>query len=118
MIVFIILGFLKHGACWKLAMNLNPKDGGIHHYCNKWDESMSEGAHNSALKFDFIDKDIRLLPVNYIAKVLHQDDIPEAIKIWKFKESNISLLQRFKNTASRTVTEGGDLLTVLPRNYH
>ena len=93
---------------WRLAVNLNPSGGHITHYCVSWDENTTIGTTGRSLTFDFMDKEVRLLPVNYIAIVRHNSSYPDAVKIWRFKTPNISLLSRFQSGNGSAVTEGGD----------
>ena len=97
------------GCSWKLAMNLCPSGRHISHYCELWDKNMSYNTKEASLKEDFIDKNVRLLPVNYIAIVQHNSSYPDAVKIWRFKRPNISLLSRFQRGDGSAVTEGGDI---------
>ena len=87
-------------------MNFKPSGEHIIHYCDLWDENISYNKYEASLIEDFIDKNVRLLPVNYIAIVRHNSSFPDAVKIWRFKTPNISLLTRFQNSESSVVTEG------------
>ena len=81
---------------WHLAMNLNPNDGHTMDYCTAWHEDIQLGEIRDAFRRDYISKDVRHLPVNYIAICRHDNGKAHALKVWRFKESNRSLLSRFQ----------------------
>ena len=91
-------------------MNLNPSGNHISHYCDDlWAKNVSYNTNAASLKEDFVDKKVRLLPVNSIAIVRHNNSYPDAVKIWRFKTPNISLLSRFQSGDGSAVTEDGDI---------
>ena len=82
---------------WRLAMNLDPNDGHTMHYCTGWHEDIQHGDSSNAFVSDYICKDVRHLPINYIAICRHYNGEIQALKIWRFKEPNRSLLSRFQD---------------------
>ena len=78
-------------------MNLDPNDGHTMHYCTGWHEDIQHGVSYNAFDSDYISKDVRHLPINYIAICRHYDGEIQALKIWRFKEPNRSLLSRFQD---------------------
>ena len=113
MILYVIVCATLCTAKWRLAMNLNPSDNGNLHFCTAWHRDVDKGSSTNALKNDFIDKNVRLLPINYIAIVRHNisTTYPDAVKLCGGlnKTPNISLLSRFEDSKSSVVTEGGDI---------
>ena len=94
---------------WYLAMNLNPADGHVMGYATGWTEDIFIGTYADALKKDYLNRMIWRHPVNYIALVRHQDGVVDAVKVFRFKEKNRSLLSRFQemNPGRVVATEGG-----------
>ena len=82
---------------WQLAMNLNPNDGHVMQYCTGWHEDIEFGDIQNAFNKDYISQHVRHLPVNYIAICRHYNGEVQALKIWRFKEPNKSLLSRFQD---------------------
>ena len=109
MIPYVIVCVTLCTAKWRLAMNLNPSDDNKMHFCTAWHRSVDKGSSANALKNDFVDKNVRLLPVNSIAIIRHNSSYPDAVKIRRFKTPNISLLSRFQSGDGSAVTEGGDI---------
>ena len=78
-------------------------------YCNPlWHQDIQHGDESIALTKDFVSKSVRQQPANYIAIVRHKNSIPDAVKVWKFKETS-SLLSWFNGDIRNTVTENGHL---------
>merc|ERR1712224_1100448 len=57
-------------------------------------------------------------PANYIAIVRHQSGVLDAVKVWKFEQPGLSLLERFKAMDPGRViaTSGGPIQVFLARN--
>ena len=82
---------------WHLAMNLNPNDGHIMHYCEGWHMDIDMGRKEEAFDKDYINRTVRKLPINYIAIFRHDNSKVQALRIWKFKEPNRSLQEGFQD---------------------
>ena len=109
MILYVIVCVTLCTAKWRLAMNLNPSDGNKMHFCTAWHRNVNRGSSTNALKNDFFDKKVRLSTANSIAIVRHNSSYPDAVKIWRFKTPNVSLLSKFYSVDGSAVTEGGDI---------
>ena len=108
-ILFILVCSSASSGDWQLAMNICPSDGNIMNYCNPlWHQDIQHGDESTALTKDFVSKSVRQQPANYIAIVRHKNSIPDAVKVWKFKETS-SLLSWFNGDIRNTVTENGHL---------
>ncbi|KAL5268802.1 hypothetical protein ACHWQZ_G002591, partial [Mnemiopsis leidyi] len=96
---------------WYLAMNLNPADGHIMDFTTGWAEDEFIGTYKDALSRDYLNRVIWNYPATYIAIVRHQKGIVEAVKVFRFRETNTSLLTRFQamNPGRDVATEGGPL---------
>ena len=88
-------------------------------YCNPlWHQNIQYGDESTALTKDFVSKSVRQQPADYIAIVRHKNSIPDAVKVWKFKEMS-SLLSWFNGDIRNTVTENGHLHEeILPNAEH
>ena len=95
---------------WHLAMNLNPNDGHIMHYCEGWHMDIDMGRKEEAFDKDYINRTVRKLPINYIAICRHDNTKFQALRIWKFKEPNTSLLERFQDMNPGRVYATDDIL--------
>ena len=79
---------------WHLAMNLNPSDGHIMDYTVGWAEDKFIGTYTDALSKDYLNRVVWGQPVSYIAIARHQGGEVDAVKVFRFKESDRSLLSR------------------------
>ena len=111
MILLFMLLLSGTQAEWLLAMNLNPNDSHIMHYCKYWHQNAALGSTITALTQDFIDKDVRNMPANFIAIVRHKGGMPDAVKVWEFNEKGKSLLERFQmmNPGRVIASNGGHI---------
>ena len=83
---------------WQLAMNINPADGNIMGYTNNgWDQGTAIGSDENALSMDYLSHWVWREPADYIAIVRHQHREVEAVKVFKFTNWGISLLDRFQD---------------------
>ena len=80
---------------WHLGMNLNPSDGHIMDYLTGWHTGEAIGTPETALSKDFLDSAVWSEPANYIAIARHRYGIWDAVKVFKFSRTNISLLDRW-----------------------
>ena len=96
---------------WHLAMNLNPSDGHMMSYTVGWTDDVFIGTHAQALTKDYLNRLVWRHPVSYIAIVRHHAGEVDAVKVFRFKESDRSMLSRFNATdpGREVVTEGGPL---------
>ena len=97
---------------WHLAMNLNPNDGHIMHYCEGWHMDIDMEKKEEAFDKDYINRTVRKLPItiSYIAICRHDNSKVQALRIWKLKEPNRSLLERFQNKDPGGVYATDDIL--------
>ena len=119
--MFIVLAgiatVIGEGAVWELAMNLNSSDGHVMSYCEElWYTDTDYGQENQALVNDYVSKEVRRKPANYIAIVRHNNHLPNAVKVWKFKEFNKTLLAWFKESSRMKASEANETQTQIAEN--
>ena len=125
MLVMILISLVQHSVhgrsgIWELAMNINPSDGHIANYCNNfWYKDVQYGSESGAFAKDFVSKNVRRNPVNYIAIVRHANKRPTAVKVWKFSSVDTnSLLDKFGSGKRKTVTQGGHIYQNIIKTAH
>ena len=103
----------KNSGVWYLGMNINPADGHIFGYTVGWATGVDIGSSDNALTKDYLNANVWVKPVNYIAIVRHQGGVVDAVKVFKFKVSAESLRTRFglqnMNPGRQIVTHGGPI---------
>ena len=103
---------------WHLGMNLNPSDGHIMDYTTGWSTGEDIGSDKEALKKDYLDSQVWTKPADFIAIVRHQEGIVELVKVFRFQQVGLSLLQRFQqmNPGRITVSSGGPIQISVAEN--
>ena len=96
---------------WHLGMNLNPSDGHTMLYNTGWHTGETIGTPETALSRDFLDSAVWREPADYIAIARHQNGILDAVKVFRFINWGIPLLDRFQmmDPGRLIVTEGGPI---------
>ena len=96
---------------WYQAMNLNPSDGHVMDFTTGWVDDVFIGTYADSLTKDYLNRLVWRHPVSYIAIVRHQAGEVDAVKVFRFKESDRSLLSRFQamDPGREVVTEGGPI---------
>ena len=64
-----------------------------------------------AFQKDFINMTVRNMIVNKIAMVRHQNGIPDAVKVWRFRDKDMSLLWRFRKYKDYVATSGKEIFS-------
>lgn len=102
---------------WQLAMNLNPSDGHIMDYTTGWTDNDFIGTYGEALSKDFLDSDVWNSVANYVAIVRHQQGEVDAVKVFRFKRKEWSLMTRFQQMdfGRQVETEGGPIQESISR---